>query len=135
MNRARPLGLLILCAVALTLVAPGCRRTRDEVHVVDSSTTQWTWAADLTDVDDDDTYLWTSTLANVVRAEIKADNFSGLVHLRIYDGAGVEILDEEVVGVESHFRDNYFSSPGVAGDWTIRIQLENVTGKLRVIID
>lgn len=126
--------LSILGSSVMTTV--GCRRDRDDQVVATADPQRFVWTGDFYEDDGDQTIAWTSTLSGVVRIEIKGSAFQGSTRIRVYDGAGAEVYDEDFSAEGPvNFRETDFSAPSVAGSWLVRIGRTDVSGDLRVIID
>ena len=127
-----PSVALVLCA----LMFCGCRKDSDDSVVVDNPMV-WQWRGEDFFLEDDNlVFFWNSGLNGVVRVELKGDEFEGTIRIRIADGSDILVYDEEITIVgESDFREVEFTNPALAGSWRIRIELEDVSGDLRVIVD
>ena len=131
----RSAWMISLSLALVTMSVTACKRSGDGIIVQDDSTTEWIWVADVFGENLDQVFEWTSTLNGVTRVEFKADEYSGLARVRVYDGNGDRVYDEYYGGTGSHFRESDFTNPALSGEWTIKIDLEDATGDLRVIID
>ena len=134
MSLLRPIVLLmVLVLCGATFV--GCNSNSGDEAIVEDPF-QWTWVGnDFFNETQESIFIWNSSLTDVVLVEFKGDPFEGLVNVRVFDGAGLRIFDEDYQSLGLvDIRETDFTAPALAGNWTIKIDLTNVTGDLRVIV-
>ena len=136
-RRLSTLALLLVATVSLSLA--GCRDSSRRTIEAPPSMERWFYSASLQFEDDDENYLWESALSGVVRLQFDVDEYLGNTRVRVYDGAGVKVIDELFVSDGSaggdDFRDTVFSDPAVPGTWRIRLDHRDVFGRVKVTIE
>ena len=131
--RYRVLAMLLVAVVAA--FSSGCNR-RDSESRLTTSSTRWSWTAELNYETEDDTWLWTTVLTQA-DVEIRLRDYVGIIRVRVWDGADVKIFDVEYDNSFDRDDDRHIASTlaGAAGEWRIRVDLYDFDGKLRVTFD
>lgn len=126
--RTATFALLALVVVALLMV--GCHRHDSKTRLTTSST-MWTWDADLHHETDEDTYFWTTVLTQA-GVEVLLRDYVGEARIRVFDADGALIFDQEYENHHSRDDDFHVASTltGTPGEWRIRIDLDHYDGKL-----
>ena len=123
-------------SLALWFVASGCSDHDSEAVPVAESSTSWSLSYEEFLETETRVYPWDTTLDRA-RMDIRLRNFvDGSIRIRVFDGDGFPILDEEYFHLHGHgTHDDEFETfeltlPGVAGTWQIRTDGFAFTGHL-----
>ena len=124
--------VLVMAVLACTVL--GCERD-DDVDIRINNDRAFILEAEVFNENEDDTYHWTTVL-EVARVTFQGKNFHGSARVKIYGTDGVEIFDAQYSNF-SHgdFQETHFTSVNTPGVWRIRIEVFNLTGEYKLIVD
>ncbi len=133
------LSAFLLCALPLAAAAAflGCHDSHhSSTQVFTSDPELFLLDTERSESSRDTTYTWDTTLTQA-RVDFHVRDFDGFARLRVYDGDGAEIFDEEYSSV--HFDENEHevdaTGLGTPGTWHLRLELFDFSGHLKLLLD
>ena len=125
-----PLVFLAICA--------GCDTGGGKVRFPADDPRSFQWTGDFKSPRTDTKNLTWDTELDQARVTTTLDDFRGTIRIRVYDEAGVKIEDVEYSLLDENLGDlseTEITFPTDPGVWGIRIDLTDVVGDVKVLLD
>ena len=128
----------LMIPLLLLTIGAGCDVGGSKVRFSAEDPRSFQWKGEFKSSETDTKNLTWDTDLDQARVKTTVDDFRGTVRIRVYDEAGVKIMDVEYSLLDENtgnFDETEITFPTDPGVWSIRIDLTDVVGDVKVLLD